>query len=61
MSRAMRDFTHGELNWKPWVAPLDITAATPEQLDALKTTPSNRTIGAYSLVLAHDPEALNER
>ena len=57
----MRDFTHGELNWKPWVAPLDITAATPEQLDALKTTPSNRTIGAYSLVLAHDPEALNER
>src|SRR3954467_12102037 len=61
MSKPMRDFTDGELNWKPWVAPLDITAATPEQLGALKTTPSNRTIGAYSLVLAHDPEALNER
>ena len=61
MSKAMRDFTHGELNWEPWVPPLDITAATPEQLGALKTTPSNRAIGAYSLVLAHDPEALNAR
>ena len=61
MSKPMRDFTDGELNWKPWVAPLDITTATPEQLGALKTSPSNRAIGAYSLVLAHDPEALNER
>jgi uncharacterized peroxidase-related enzyme len=59
--KGMRDFTHGELGWKPWVAPLDITAATPEQLSALKITPSNRAVGAYSLVLAHDPEALNER
>ncbi|HWP15887.1 MAG TPA: peroxidase-related enzyme [Xanthobacteraceae bacterium] len=24
-------------------------------------TPSNRTVGAYSLVLAHDPEALEQR
>jgi uncharacterized peroxidase-related enzyme len=59
--KRMRDFTHGELAWKPWVAPLDITAATQEQLSALKITPSNRAVGAYSLVLAHDPEALNER
>lgn len=59
--KPMRDFTHGELAWKPWVAPLDITAATQEQLSALKITPSNRAVGAYSLVLAHDPQALNER
>jgi uncharacterized peroxidase-related enzyme len=59
--KPMRDFTHGELNWKPWVTPVDITAATPEQLSALKITPSNRAVGAYSLVLAHDPEALNAR
>jgi uncharacterized peroxidase-related enzyme len=59
--KRMRDFTHGELAWKPWVAPLDITTATQEQLSALKITPSNRAVGAYSLVLAHDPEALNER
>jgi uncharacterized peroxidase-related enzyme len=59
--KPMRDFTHGELGWKPWVTPLDITAATPEQLSALKITPSNRAVGAYSLVLAHDPEALEQR
>jgi uncharacterized peroxidase-related enzyme len=61
VNKSIRDFTHGELAWKPWVPPLDITAATPEQLAALKITPSNRAVGAYSLVLAHDPEALNER
>ena len=59
--KPMRDFTHGELAWKPWVTPLDVTAATPEQLSALKITPSNRAVGAYSLVLAHDPEALEQR
>jgi len=59
--KPMRDFTQGELDWRPWVAPLDITAATEAQLAALKITPSNRAVGAYSLVLAHDPEALAER
>ncbi len=57
----MRDFTAGELDWRPWVAPLDLTTATQEQLAALKITPSNRAVGAYSLVLAHDPEALDQR
>jgi len=61
MSKPMRDFTHGELDWRPWVAPLDLNAATEAQLIALKVTPSNRAVGAYSLVLAHDPEALAER
>ena len=61
MSGPMRDFTQGELDWRPWVAPLDITTATQEQLGALKITPSNRAVGAYSLVLAHDPEALEQR
>jgi uncharacterized peroxidase-related enzyme len=61
MKKPMRDFTHGELQWQPWITPLDLDAATPEQLDALKVTPSNRAVGAYSLVLAHDAEALRER
>jgi uncharacterized peroxidase-related enzyme len=61
MSDTMRDFTHGELQWSPWIAPLDLNAATEAQLTALKVTPSNRAVGAYSLVLAHDPEALSER
>ena len=61
MKKPMRDFIHGELQWQPWITPLDLDKATPEQLTALKVTPSNRAVGAYSLVLAHDPEALSER
>jgi uncharacterized peroxidase-related enzyme len=61
MSKPMRDFTRGELGWQPWITPVDLDAATDEQRQALKITPSNRAVGAYSLVLAHDPEALNER
>ena len=61
MTRKMRDFTHGELEWQPWITPVDLDAATDAQRTALKITPSNRAVGAYSLVLAHDPEALGER
>lgn len=61
MSRPMRDFTRGELDWQPWLAPLDLDAASDAQRAALKITPSNRAVGAYSLVLAHDPEALEQR
>ena len=61
MKTPMRDFTIGELAWRPWLAPLDITQATQEQLAALKITPSNRAVGAYSLVLAHDAQALDQR
>src|SRR5689334_19596987 len=57
----MRDFTKGELEWLPWIKPLDLDAATDAQRTALKITPSNRAVGAYSLVLAHDPQALGER
>ena len=61
MTRTMRDFTHGELGWAPWLTPVNLDTATPEQRDALKNTPSNRAVGAYSLVLAHDPESLDQR
>jgi uncharacterized peroxidase-related enzyme len=57
----MRDFTHGELDWQPWLAPVNLDGATDAQKAALKITPSNRVVGAYSLVLAHDPEALEQR
>jgi uncharacterized peroxidase-related enzyme len=61
MTRPMRDFTHGELEWAPWIEPVNLDTATDEQKQALKITPSNRAIGAYSLVLAHDPGSLAER
>lgn len=60
-TKPMRDFTKGELEWEPWLAPLDLDQATPAQLEALKITPSNRAVGAYALVLAHDPESVKER
>jgi hypothetical protein len=44
MTRTMRDFTHGELQWIPWITPVDLDAASPEQLIALKVTPSNRAV-----------------
>ncbi len=61
MTKPMRDFTKGELGWQPWLAPVDLDAATAEQREALKITPSNRAVGAYALVLAHDPETVRER
>jgi uncharacterized peroxidase-related enzyme len=61
MSKPMRDFTHGEYEWVPWLDPVVVDHASPEQRAALKITPSNRAVGAYSLVLAHDPQSLAER
>lgn len=61
MSHAVHEFTVEALDWKPYVKPVDMDAATPEQLEALKTTPSNRNISDYVLVLANEPETLNER
>jgi len=60
-TKPMRDFTKGELEWKPWLEPVAVETASPDQLDALKITPSNRGVGAYSLVLAHDPDSLRQR
>jgi len=59
--KPMRDFTKGELEWEPWLTPVELDHATAEQREALKITPSNRAVGAYALVLAHDPESVKER
>jgi len=40
MTRVMRDFTQGELDWQPWLAPVDLDAATDAQRTALKITRS---------------------
>ncbi|MBP2302694.1 CMD domain-containing protein [Azospirillum picis] len=54
-------FTIDLLDWKPWLAPVALEEASEEQRVALAVTPSNIAIGAYSLVLAHEPEALLHR
>jgi uncharacterized peroxidase-related enzyme len=61
MSEAVHEFTVDTLGWKPYVKPVELDRATPEQLDALKITPSNRKISDYVLVLANEPETLRER
>ena len=47
--------------WRPRIKPVDLKNATPEQLEAMKVTPSDTGVGEYVLVLAHDPETLNAR
>jgi len=54
-------FTTDILDWKPWIAPVALEDASEEQRVALAVTSSNTAIGAYSLVLAHEPEALLHR
>jgi len=61
MSTPTKDFTIDVLDWKPWIEPVDYDAATPEQHRALSGLPSKLRTNPYSLVLAHDPEALAER
>lgn len=61
MTEAVQDFTLEPLDWNPYVAPVDLANATPEQLDALKVTPSNTKVSAYVLVLAQEAETLSER
>ena len=61
MSEIVHDFTTEIPVWKPYVTPLDLAEATPEQLEALKVTPSNTKVSDYVLVLAHDVETLTHR
>lgn len=58
MKPAVRDYTTDALAWQPFVTPVRLEEATPEQRDALKITPSNKKVSDYVLVLAHDPETL---
>jgi uncharacterized peroxidase-related enzyme len=47
--------------WEPRVTPVKLNEASQEQLEAMKVTPSDTGVGAYVLVLAHDPKILQER
>lgn len=45
------------LNWRPHIPPVVLSEATPEQLEAMKVTPSSMKISEYVRTLAHDPES----
>jgi uncharacterized peroxidase-related enzyme len=61
MNAVIHDFTTEVPEWRPRVKPIDLEEATPEQLDALKVTPSNTKVSDYVLVLANDVETLKVR
>lgn len=61
MSKRVHEFTTKVPQWKPYVTPVDLAEATPEQLEALKITPSNNKVSDYVLVLANDVETLKHR
>ena len=57
----VKNFTTVVPHWQPRVTPVELHNATDEQLDAMKVTVSNTKIGEYTLVLALDPETLQQR
>jgi len=61
MSDPIHEFTAVVPHWRPRVTPIKLEDATPDQLDALKVTPSNTKVSEYVLVLARDSETLRER
>jgi len=61
MSDPIHEFTAIVPYWRPRVTPIQLEDATPDQLDALKVTPSNTKVSEYVLVLARDSETLRER
>ena len=61
MSTVVHEFTDKVPRWSPYVTPVVLGKATPEQLDAMQVTPSNKKISDYVLTLAHDPESLKVR
>jgi len=61
MTEVLREFTTTVPHWRPRIKPINLKDATPDQLEALKVTPSNTKVSEYVLVLARDSETLRER
>jgi uncharacterized peroxidase-related enzyme len=61
MSEVVHAFTTKVPRWSPYVTPVRLEEATPEQMATMKVTPSNRKVSDYVLTLAHDPESLAVR
>ena len=61
MKEPIKEFTTSVPFWQPRVIPLSLEEASDEQLNAMKVTVSNTKIGEYTLVLALDPETLQQR
>lgn len=49
------------LTWTPYLPPVEVKEATPEQLDAMQVTPSATKVSPYVRTLVHDPESYVSR
>jgi uncharacterized peroxidase-related enzyme len=45
------------LTWHPYIEPVVLAEATPDQRAAMAVTPSAKKVSEYLLTLAHDPES----
>lgn len=54
---AIPQITLKPLTWVPHLPPVEIAAATPRQLEAMKVTPSAKKVSPYVRTLAHDPDS----
>lgn len=45
------------LVWEPYMPPVELAEATPEQLAAMQVTPSSGKVSPYVRTLAHDPDS----
>lgn len=45
------------LDWIPYLPPVEVADATPEQLSAMQVTPSATKVSPYVRTLVHDPES----
>jgi uncharacterized peroxidase-related enzyme len=61
VSEVVEHFTTTVPVWVPYLTPVDLASATPEQRAAMQVTPSNKGVSTYVLTLAHDPESLAVR
>jgi uncharacterized peroxidase-related enzyme len=45
------------LTWHSYIAPVELSEGSPEQLEAMKVTPSSKKVSEYVRTLVHDPES----
>jgi uncharacterized peroxidase-related enzyme len=56
-----RNFTTDVLDWEPWIAPVDMSTATPDQMAVLEESGPHAKTSQYYHLLLHDAPALRER
>mgnify|MGYP001416531610 CR=1 FL=1 len=61
MTAAKPAFTLGEIDWRAWLPPVDLAAASDEQKAIVKAAWPGAETSEYFTLLVHDAEALRQR